>query len=192
MAWNNLKQNDDTFITSWKQFLSCQQLKQLVPHWETKMQDVNRYLVPVDNNESPESDEQKEWMLMAELNFDVENEHAQSMFARAEYWSDQSRNYSAKQIGEMPCWISEMKKRANSDLFASVRLIDVTTLNELQHLTYKIVKDHFTVSNENLNGKPLFWLVRGIAGSGKSYVIDALRNFLQSKCQVWHILERLF
>lgn len=40
MAWNNLEQNDDTFITSWKQFLSCQQSKQLVPNWETKMQDV--------------------------------------------------------------------------------------------------------------------------------------------------------
>lgn len=51
-------------------------------------------------------------------------------------------------------------------------------------LTYKIVKDHFTVSNENLNGKPLFLLVKEIARSGKSYVIDALRNLLQSKCQV--------
>lgn len=49
---------------------------------------------------------------------------------------------------------------------------------------YRIVKDHFTVSNENLNGKPLLLLVRGIAGSGKSYVIDALGNLLQSKHQV--------
>ena len=98
--------------------------------------------------------------------------------------SEQRRNYSAKQINEMPSWISEMKKRANSDWFASVRLIEVTTLNELQYIVYKIVRDHFTVSNENLNGEPLFLLVRGIAGSGKSYVIDALRNLLQSKCQV--------
>ena len=185
MAWNNLEQNDDTFITCWKQFLSCQQSKQLVPNWETKMQDVNSYLVQVDNSETPESDEQKEeWMLMAELNFDVEDEHAQSIFPTDEYWSDQRKNYSAKQIGEMPSWISEMKKTANSDWRTSVRLIDVTTLNELQYLAYKIVKDHFTISNENLNGKPLFVLVRGIAGSGKSYAIDALRNLLQSKCQV--------
>lgn len=40
MAWNSLEQNNDTFITSWKQFLSCQQSKQLVQNWETKMQDV--------------------------------------------------------------------------------------------------------------------------------------------------------
>lgn len=36
MAWNNLEQNDEAFITSWKQFLSCEQSKQLVPNWESK------------------------------------------------------------------------------------------------------------------------------------------------------------
>ena len=62
-----------------------------------KMQDVNSYLVPVDNSETPESDEQKEeWMLMAELNFDVENEHAQSILATDEYWSDQGKNYTVQ------------------------------------------------------------------------------------------------
>lgn len=119
-----------------------------------------------------------------------ENEHAQSIFPTDEYWSDQRKNYSAIQIGEMPSWISEMKKTANSDWLASVRLIDVTALNELQYLMYKIVKDHFTVSSENLNGKPLFLLVSGIAGSGKSCVIDALRNLLQSECQYHKILLR--
>lgn len=53
MAWNNLEQNDEAFITSWKQFLSCEQSKQLVPNWESKMEDANSYLVPVDNSETP-------------------------------------------------------------------------------------------------------------------------------------------
>lgn len=163
MAWNNLEQNDEAFITSWKQFLSCEQSKQLVPNLESKMEDANSYLVPVDNSETPDSDEEKEeWMLMAELNFQVENEHAQSLIPPEEYWSDQRNNYSAKQIGEMPSWIAEMKKRGNSDWCVSARVIDVTTLNELQYLTYKIFKDHFTISNENLNEKPLFLLVKGI------------------------------
>lgn len=71
----------------------------------------NSYSVPVDNSETPESAEQKEeWMLMAELNFHVENDHAQSIFATDEYWRDQRKNFSAKQIGEMPSWISEMKR----------------------------------------------------------------------------------
>lgn len=66
----------------------------------------------------------------------------------------------------------------------STRVIDLTTLNELQSLAFKIVKDHFTHTNENLLRKPLFLLVKGIAGSGKSYVIDALRDLLQAKCRV--------
>ena len=101
-----------------------------------------------------------------------------------EYWSDQRKNYCAKQIGEMLSWISEIKKRSNPDWCVSPKVIHVKTLNELQYLAFKIVKDHFTISNENLNGKPLFLLIKGIAGSGKSYVIDALRNLLQSKCRV--------
>ena len=87
-----------------------------------------------------------------------------------EYWSDQRKNYCEKQIGEMLSWISEIKKRSNPDWCVSPKVIHV--------------KDHFTISNENLNGKPLFLLIKGIAGSGKSYVIDALRNLLQSKCRV--------
>lgn len=74
-------------------------------------------------------------MLMAELNFQVENEHAQSLIPPKEYWSDQRENYSEEQIGEMPSWIAEMKKRANSDCCVSERVIDVTTLNQLQYLT---------------------------------------------------------
>ena len=172
MAWNNFEQNDETFITSWKQYLSCEQSKQLVPNWKTKMEDVNCYLVAEDDCETPECDEEKSGCYMAELNFEIENEHAQSLIVPEEYWS------------EMPSRISQMKKRANSNWCVSTRVIDLTTLNELQSLAFKIVKDHFTHPNENLLRKPFFLLVKGIAGSGKSYVIDALRNFLQAKCRV--------
>lgn len=54
MAWNNFEQNDETFITSWKQYLSCEQSKQLVPNSKTKMEDVNGYLVAEDDCETPE------------------------------------------------------------------------------------------------------------------------------------------
>lgn len=69
-----------------------------------------------------------------------------------------------------------MKKIVNFDWLVLVRLIDVIVLNELQYFMYKIVKDYFIVSSENLNGKFLFLFVSGIVGFGKSCVIDALRN----------------
>lgn len=37
---------------------------------------------------------------------------------------------------------------------------------------------------QNTNPNPLFLLIKGIAGSGKSYVIDALRNLLKTQCRV--------
>ena len=129
MAWNYLEQNNEAFIASWKQYLSCEQSKQLVPNWETKMEDVNSYLIPLDNSETfdSEEEEKEEWMLMAELSFKVEDEHDQSVIPPEEYWSDQRKNYCAKQIGEMPSWISEMKKRSNPDWCVSPKVIQVKT-----------------------------------------------------------------
>lgn len=118
---------------------------------------------------------------MAELNFEVKNEPAQSIIPPDEYWSDHRKNYNAKQVGEMPFWISVMKKRDNPDWCVSPIVVDVKSLNKLHYLTYKFVKDNFTISSENLN---LFLLIKSIAGSGKRYVIHALRNLLQSKCLV--------
>ena len=47
-------------------------------------------------------------------------------------------------------------------------------------MAYRIILKHFNSSNE----LPLHLLIKGNAGSGKSYVIDAVRNVLKEKCQV--------
>ena len=43
-----------------------------------------------------------------------------------------------------------------------------------------MVCDHFNRSDK----KPILLLIKGTAGSGKSYLIDAIRNVLQTKCKV--------
>ena len=136
-------------------------IKELVPSWESKIEGSDSYVahVSLDNGESSDNDEEREeWMLVTALNFQVENEHAQSFIPPEGYWSNYRNYYRAKQRVEMPSWIAEMKKRRNSDRSISVRVIYVTTLNELQYLTYKIVKDNFTISNEIQNEKPLFFV----------------------------------
>ena len=45
---------------------------------------------------------------------------------------------------------------------------------------YDTVFNHFSSSEQN----PLRLLIMGVAGTGKSYVIDSLRNLLQTKCRV--------
>ena len=50
----------------------------------------------------------------------------------------------------------------------------------MQRVAYDIVFNHFSNSEQN----PLRLLIMGIAGTGKSYVIDSLRNLLQTKCSI--------
>ena len=62
----------------------------------------------------------------------------------------------------------------------SSRVIDISSFSSDQLLAYHIILKHFNSSND----LPLHLLIKGIAGSGKSYVIDAVRNVLKKKCQV--------
>ena len=56
----------------------------------------------------------------------------------------------------------------------------MNTFNEAQTVSYKIVFDHYIQACQ----QPLLLIITGLAGSGKSYVIDALKNLLQEKCKV--------
>ena len=60
--------------------------------------------------------------------------------------------------------------------------VDVNSFSEMQKLAYDIVKCHF--DDTSYNKEPLALIVNGVAGTGKSYLFNALRNILQSKCAV--------
>ena len=49
-------------------------------------------------------------------------------------------------------------------------------------LTFNIVESHFT--NNSPEQQPLHLIIIGLAGTGKSYLINGIRNLLQDKCQV--------
>ena len=52
----------------------------------------------------------------------------------------------------------------------------------MQNLAYNIVKSHF--ENQDQDKKQLFLMIIGFAGTGKSYIINAIRNLLGNKCAV--------
>ena len=52
----------------------------------------------------------------------------------------------------------------------------------MQRLAYEIVNTH--LGNISCNKEPLCLSVIGVAGTGKRYLINALRNLSQSKCAV--------
>ena len=51
----------------------------------------------------------------------------------------------------------------------------------MQALAYNLVKEHFESSSQEL---PLLLIINGFAGTGKSYLISALKSLLQQSCTV--------
>lgn len=187
-AWDNLEQCDETYTTCWKTFLSTDTAKSLVPDWETKMQAINNYMcITPSDDDSLEEDynadnEREEWMLMAELNIQTTDISEQSLLVPLAYWHQVNQHFTTDEINAMPTWMNREKNRSTSHSVCSTRIVDTSTFSEMQQLAYDIVSNHFgnTCSAQN----PLRLLIMGVAGTGKSYVIDSLRNLLQTKCRV--------
>ena len=78
----------------------------------------------------------------------------------------------------MTSWLNNVKKNETSDnkVFQN---IDPALLNTSQRKAYDIVENHFR--NQQ---KQLLMIITGLAGSGKSFVIDALRALLKQYCIV--------
>ena len=60
--------------------------------------------------------------------------------------------------------------------------VDINSFSEMQELVYDIVKTHS--EDNSLEKDPLCLIIIGVAGTGKSYLINAIRNLLQNKCAV--------
>ena len=95
-------------------------------------------------------------------------------------WHLDRANYSEQQIQEMPTWIKTNKEEYTVD--EQYDVVDINSFSEMQKLAYDIVKSHFDdLSSEK---EPLCLVINGVAGTGKSYLINAIRNLLQSKYAV--------
>ena len=63
-------------------------------------------------------------------------------------------------------------------------VVDKNSFSEMQKLAYDIVKSHFYNCSPVREKGSLCLLVIGVVGTGKSYLINAIRNLLQGKCAV--------
>lgn len=126
---------------------------------------------------------------MAELHIQDKKDFEQLLIPPCSYWQEAKKLFSTEEIGTMPTWVTTVKNQHNLQWNMFTWVIDTTTFSDLKQVAYKIVENHFNNNCEN----PLLYLVKGIAGSGKSYVIDALRNLLQTNCWVlqWKSIDRM-
>ena len=82
----------------------------------------------------------------------------------------------------MPAWIKAQKELGTHINNESHQIVDVNSFSEMQKHAYDIVKNHSEDCSTNKD--PLCLTVVGGAGPGKSYLINALRNLLGSKCAI--------
>ena len=125
--------------------------KVLVPDWETKMQAVDTYSKPFNDEKLNENttlqdsntdDEREEWMFMAELNVENITECNHSVIPPDGYWHEALQFFSKDVVGAMPTWIFRQKNQNNAQWNISVRTIDTSTFTKGQPLAYEIVQDH--------------------------------------------------
>ena len=117
-------------------------------------------------------------MILSDLNTPFDNSEQTS--GSTHDWHLDRANYSEQQIHEMPTWIKTNKEEYTVD--ERYDIVDVNSFSEMQKLAYDIVNSHF--HDTSSNKEPLCLIINGVAGTGKSYLINAIRNLLQSKCAV--------
>ena len=89
-----------------------------------------------------------------------------------------SSEFSEEEIGNMTNCLSDVKKIESSENKVYPN-IDTQLLNSLQRKAYNIVESHFRNPQEQL-----LMIITSLAGSGKSFIIDALRDLLKEYCIV--------
>ena len=183
-VWDNGEQSDETFKTCWMNFLCSDAGKELVPDWEIKLRTL-KASVRLDYDNSvlnvPQAQEEKEeWMLMSELNIRDINNDIQCVSVPDSYWHSINKMFNESELNSVASWLSNQKSINDPQWHMEPRMVDVSSFSDNQSIAYNLVRKHVQTENKD----PLHLLITGIAGSGKSYVIHAMRNLLQSKCQV--------
>ena len=183
-VWNSTEPNADIYIKAWHDFLCSPSAQIQVPYWEQKLQNVMQNIeLETDNEHSHFETEkiQEEWMILSDFHNSTSLSATTTGFANSlQYWQLQSDNYTQKQISEMPNWINAQKTsfQKQDQLFQGV---NINLFSDEQRLAYDIITTH---SNKIKPKEPLWLIINGVAGTGKSYLINGVYNHLKDKCIV--------
>ena len=177
-AWVDQEPTDEVLINCWHEFLQTAYGQSNVPDWFDKLQAVIQSQEAEEEPSEEQETTREEWMILSDLNtpFDNSEQTPESTYD----WHLDRANYSEQQIQEMPTWIKTNKDEYTID--EQYDVVDINSFSEMQKLAYNIVKSHF--DDTSSEKEPLCLIINGVAGTGKSYLINAIRNLLQSKCAV--------
>ncbi|CAB3991986.1 ATP-dependent DNA helicase PIF1 [Paramuricea clavata] len=168
-AWGDQKPTDEALINYWHEFLQTSYGQSNVPDWFDKLQNVIQSQEREDEPSQEQEVTREEWMVLSDLHTPFEN--AEGIPESAHDWHLDRVNYSEQQIREMPTWIETKKEDYTID---EQYVVDINSFSEMQKLAYDIVKSHFDDASSEKES----------LCTGKSYLINAIRNLLQGKCAV--------
>ncbi|CAB4032530.1 ATP-dependent DNA helicase PIF1 [Paramuricea clavata] len=131
-----------------------------------------------------EEEEVDDWMLLCRINQDYGEAGNQMPDNEAVDWFETVRAVPRDLLRESPGWIYSQRKEAeeHGQQFREDDqqcVIDPDTLNEKQRLAYNIIQ-----SQNGDNAEPVYMIVCGTAGTGKTYLISATKQVLATQCVV--------
>ena len=134
------------------------------------------------NNSSAENSieplEREEWMILSDIRVAFQQDNSPS--TNYNWGSDRSK-YNQQIVNDMASWIERNKESNQHQSTPNHDIVDINTLSEQQKKAYHLIKQHFE-SVPPLD--PLHLIILGEGGTGKSYLINAIRNLLAHHCLI--------
>ena len=177
-AWDDQEPTDEVLINCWHEFLQMPYGQSNVPDWFDKLQHVIQSQEGDDESSQEHEVIREEWMILSDLHTPFNN--SEQTLESTHDWHVDGTNYSEQQIHEMPTWVETIKEDYTID--EQYDVVDINSFSEMQKLAYDIVKSHFqdTLSEKD----PLCLIINGVADTGKSYLINAIRTFYKVNVQL--------
>ncbi|CAG8693793.1 19015_t:CDS:2 [Cetraspora pellucida] len=140
-----------------------------------------------DENEQLEAEEKEiheNWMILAEMgpNAIVDNSSDLGLrnIDRNYNWTkDVKQHYPNLNLADVDTFVWQACNEANSTKTLDANTIDYQTLNEIQMKIFKRFEFHYNSIIIDSNTIPLRVIIMGTAGTGKSYLINAIQQRLQ-------------
>jgi len=183
-----MDQHYSAFLANWfhsyHRFLVTRAAENHVPDFTEELDQAQQYIQQEEDDSFPDEEpvrQQDDWMQLCALN----NQYAMhtSSDSPSIDWSEYARSLPQHKVREAPSRISSSWKDAShSDFVQYLPPVDISTLNYEQTLAYRIVLEHSNQLSSNQNPPPHHMIVCGTAGTGKSYLINAICQCLGDNC----------
>ena len=179
---------DEVYVSRWDEFLQTEYAQNHVPDWYQKLQAIQNFSEEQSLNSEltdcplqTDTVQREEWMILSDSHQPFSRSNTNQNVDNTEYWQKSREKYTPQQIGEMPQWINQHKNDINNVAINGAQF-NINTFSSMQSKAYNIVKCHYEKIRESQS--QLLLIVIGVGGTGKSFLINAIRNLIGNACTV--------